>query len=97
MGYSGAGEKLIHEKKPEAKISLHCPFKQNLIYDKTLCSCLVIFLTTGEPAQVRQTVSFRTLFIQLNSRQTRHFKTSFVLERKRVLLAGGIDRMGTKF
>jgi hypothetical protein len=27
MGYSGAGGKLIHEKKPEAKISRHCPFK----------------------------------------------------------------------
>jgi hypothetical protein len=27
MGYSGAGGKLIHEKKLEAKILVHCPFK----------------------------------------------------------------------
>jgi hypothetical protein len=27
MGYSGAGGKLIDEKKTKAKISRHCPFK----------------------------------------------------------------------
>jgi hypothetical protein len=27
MGYSGAGEKLIHEKNQKQKISWHCPFK----------------------------------------------------------------------
>ncbi len=27
MGYSGAGGKLIHEKKQKQKILWHCPFK----------------------------------------------------------------------
>ncbi len=27
MEYSGAGGKLIHEKKQKQKISWHCPFK----------------------------------------------------------------------
>ncbi len=31
MGYSGAGEKLIHEKKTEAKISWHFSLKKQLV------------------------------------------------------------------
>ena len=31
-GYSGAGEKLIHEKNQKQKILLHCPFKEELSY-----------------------------------------------------------------
>ncbi len=34
MGYSGAGEKLIHEKNQKQKISWHCPFKRK--YQQTM-------------------------------------------------------------
>jgi hypothetical protein len=30
MGYSGAGEKPIHEKNQKQKISGHCPFKRSV-------------------------------------------------------------------
>ncbi len=34
MGYSGAWEKLIHEKNLKSKISWHCPFKLSFAYIK---------------------------------------------------------------
>ena len=34
MGYSGAWEKLIHEKNLKSKISWHCPFKLPFAHSK---------------------------------------------------------------
>ncbi len=48
MEYSGAGEKLIHEKNQKQKISWHCPFKFEVYYNRIytiVCHLLLLFNT----------------------------------------------------
>ncbi len=58
MGYSGAGEKLIHEKNQKQKISWHCPFKQIVVSDPYVFapprSGSVIICPDPDPSIIKQ-------------------------------------------